>query len=275
MMDNYSPNRFRYAVSGALVALALLSACDATMVVLHSDSSPNSTAPMKANMTVLHNAGGKGWQGYLTVFSHAAAAFGVRAATSDCVGSANTSVQAQRDGCLWATNAGPFNMKTGQCSGVVIADDELAAADWNTTDAMFASTRDGKWVLGSVTKSEAEYFGVTNLVTGFGWLVQDGKSMVTTRGGEVAPRTAVGVDAQGRLVVLVVDGCEKCKPAGGLTMFQLAKMMADAGVAARYAINLDGGGSTTLVHSGSVVDFPTCVDIDLKVRAASDDARCV
>jgi exopolysaccharide biosynthesis protein len=65
-----------------------------------------------------------------------------------------------------------------------------------------------------------------DFVSGFGWLVYDGKPRVTTfhgngtaksggnnpsnpTGAIRAPRTAVGLDKDSNLMLLVVDGCEK------------------------------------------------------------------
>ena len=53
--------------------------------------------------------------------------------------------------------------------------------------------------------------GLTDFVTGFDWLVYEGASvarMNNTPGVRRAPRTAAGVDAEGRLLLVVVDGCE-------------------------------------------------------------------
>jgi hypothetical protein len=61
---------------------------------------------------------------------------------------------------------------------------------------------------------------------------------------EMHPRTAVGVDADtGEVLVLVVDGRQQ--GSRGYTMVELADLMIDLG--ADEAINLDGGGSSTMV----------------------------
>lgn len=58
------------------------------------------------------------------------------------------------------------------------------------------------------------------------------------------PRTAVGIDHDGRsILMLVVDGRQE--HSRGLTMRELAELMLDLG--AEDALNLDGGGSSTLV----------------------------
>ncbi len=58
------------------------------------------------------------------------------------------------------------------------------------------------------------------------------------------PRTAVGFSADGRTMhLLTVDGRQA--DSRGVTLTELAKMMADLG--AHHALNLDGGGSSTLL----------------------------
>ena len=57
------------------------------------------------------------------------------------------------------------------------------------------------------------------------------------------PRTAIGIDADGRkLLILVVDG--RSSSSRGYTMVELATMMTALG--AENALNLDGGGSSTM-----------------------------
>ena len=68
------------------------------------------------------------------------------------------------------------------------------------------------------------------------------------------PRTAVGVTGDGDVIFLTVDGRFPGK-AAGMTTPQLAKAMRALG--ADDAMNLDGGGSTTLWISGKgVVNYP-------------------
>jgi exopolysaccharide biosynthesis protein len=44
----------------------------------------------------------------------------------------------------------------------------------------------------------------------------------------------------------------------GLTLVELANVLIEHKV--QYAINLDGGGSSTLVHQGRLINRPTCID---------------
>lgn len=90
------------------------------------------------------------------------------------------------------------------------------------------------------------------VICGRDFIVVGGKAQFSDKGvtykpGEfrgVNPRTAVGLDKNGkRLIVLVVDG--RSELSRGMTYGQLAAEMVRLG--AWTAINLDGGGSSTLV----------------------------
>lgn len=66
------------------------------------------------------------------------------------------------------------------------------------------------------------------------------------------PRTAVGVLANGHWVLLVADGRQP--KAQGLTLLELAQFLQQLGCQA--ALNLDGGGSTTLVLRQKLMNRP-------------------
>jgi exopolysaccharide biosynthesis protein len=67
------------------------------------------------------------------------------------------------------------------------------------------------------------------------------------------PRTAVGVTASGELLLVAVDGRQTISR--GVTLAELAQLM--KGLGAVDAINLDGGGSTSLSIRGIVADSPS------------------
>ncbi len=68
------------------------------------------------------------------------------------------------------------------------------------------------------------------------------------------PRTAVGLTADGRLLLVVVDGRQPGY-SRGMTLRQLAELMRRLG--ARSALNLDGGGSAEMVVNGVVASRPS------------------
>jgi len=81
----------------------------------------------------------------------------------------------------------------------------------------------------------------------WGDLVADG-IVLPKPGGDRHPRTAVGADATGRwLYLVVVDGRQPFVSAG-MTTRELAELMARLGCA--RAINLDGGGSSVMLATG-------------------------
>lgn len=89
-------------------------------------------------------------------------------------------------------------------------------------------------------------------------LVMDGKSVVVAGNAlshmtERNPRTAIGQISALHYVVVVVDG--RTADSSGVTLEQLAEIMLGRG--ARVAYNLDGGGSSTMVFNGQVINQPT------------------
>jgi len=79
-----------------------------------------------------------------------------------------------------------------------------------------------------------------------------GNQMLLERGqeaegldGEAEPRTAVGLDRRGRTLILVVVDGRQSGYSEGATLDELAAILKEHG--AYYAMNLDGGGSSTLV----------------------------
>jgi exopolysaccharide biosynthesis protein len=91
--------------------------------------------------------------------------------------------------------------------------------------------------------------GATQVVAGNVWLLDDGKGDRTPETGMIAvrhPRTAVGVNRDGTLLtILIVDGRRPISSVG-MTGAEMRAVLEKYDV--YDAINLDGGGSTTLVH---------------------------
>ena len=77
-----------------------------------------------------------------------------------------------------------------------------------------------------------------------GYIVKDGvnQSKPSHTGG--APRSVVGIKPDGTVVIMVNDG-RQAPYSEGMSMYELAEVMLDLGCT--YAVNCDGGGSTTWV----------------------------
>lgn len=112
--------------------------------------------------------------------------------------------------------------------------------------------------------------GSTDVVNGGPMLVENGTVNVTAaRDGMVRagdgnsfyygwvhkrnPRTIAGVDAQGRTLLVTADGRQTASL--GLSIKEAADVARSLGMV--DAINLDGGGSTTMVQGGQVVNSPS------------------
>lgn len=67
------------------------------------------------------------------------------------------------------------------------------------------------------------------------------------------PRTAIGWRPDGKIILVVVDGRQKSSV--GMTMDELAGLMLEMGCA--QAMNLDGGGSTTMAIKNRIVNSPS------------------
>ncbi len=114
------------------------------------------------------------------------------------------------------------------------ADALVAAGVWNTLSFGPAIVSDGAIVDG-IDSAEVD--------TNFGNHSIQGEQ----------PRTAVGVIDDNHLVFVVVDG-RSPGYSKGVTLPELAQIMVDLGVVTAY--NLDGGGSSTMVYDGQLVNDP-------------------
>ncbi len=101
---------------------------------------------------------------------------------------------------------------------------------------------------------------ITTALGGGPRLVRNGQIYVTSEGfrpdvlSGTGPRTAFGIDKNGRYILLVADGRQGYYSTG-LTLQELAATMQKLG--AVDAMNLDGGGSTALVVKGKVINRPS------------------
>ena len=80
------------------------------------------------------------------------------------------------------------------------------------------------------------------------------------------PRTAIGTVAKNHYLFVVSDG--RTSESAGLSLYELANFMKSLGATNVY--NLDGGGSSTMVFQGEVVNNPTTNGHKISERAVSD-----
>jgi Tol biopolymer transport system component len=115
---------------------------------------------------------------------------------------------------------------------------------------------DGAILIGSLTTGETVsltwsigFPSVLDTVGGTPLLLENGAVVAKPCNESICkrhPRTAIGVTASGRILMVVIDG--RRKDSKGVKIVKLAKVM--QGLGASFALNLDGGGSSTMVVKG-------------------------
>ena len=109
-------------------------------------------------------------------------------------------------------------------------------------------------------------------VLSFGPVLVENGQIAVTENDEVGmamasnPRTAIGTVAKNHYLFVVSDG--RTSESAGLSLYELANFMKSLG--ATYVYNLDGGGSSTMVFQGEVVNNPTTNGNKISERAVSD-----
>ena len=148
---------------------------------------------------------------------------------------------------LAAVNADFYNMSTGVPNGVVVMEgtvvkDYLVDANpWT----YFAIKKNGKPQVGyASTLTTADYTNMQDAVGGgIHWLVKDGVKG-SWPGDTREPRTAIGYTTNDIAYIVVIDG-RRNDYSIGMELTDVATVLHSLG--AHQAINLDGGGSSTMV----------------------------
>ena len=155
-------------------------------------------------------------------------------------------------------NADFYNMTTGAPGGALVMDG--VEYHGGTSENFFAILKDGTAMIGGPSDYAAYQDQIQEAVGGSVYLVKDGKPVVTSAAdyyNSRHSRTCVGITAEGKVIMMVLDGRQEPFSAGG-SAEELAQIMLDAGCVT--AINLDGGGSTTFVAKQEGSDTLTVVN---------------
>jgi len=238
---------------------------------------------MKSNevgpAVVVTNHTGYNTSGFLAVVSNPINHFRVlyphQPNNETCAGYILPSVAAKKYKCAIATNGSPFTMEKNPITGTTCLGDVVTAGSIVVSTPSvnaFGMTADNKFVIGEITDARIKSLNVTELLSGFNWLVEQGSvSSNLQPGGEIAPRTLIGTDVDGRLILFVANGIEDKN--AGLTMLQAAQWIKTLG--GYNVINLDGGGSSTFVKDGKIYNHPTCVDTPAECQRPVTTVPCV
>ena len=171
---------------------------------------------------------------------------------------ADTANYVEHYNAVVGVNADFYNMTTGAPSGALV----MEGVEYHgvASENFFAILKDGTAMIGSSGDYAAYKDQIQEAVGGSVYLVKDGKSVVDSSAdyyNSRHSRTCVGITAEGKVVLMVLDGRQEPFSAGG-SAEELAQIMLDAGCVT--AINLDGGGSTTFVAKQEGSDTLTVVN---------------
>ena len=182
-----------------------------------------------------------------------------------------TSVQAANAGAILAINGDYYG---AQERGYVLRNGVLYRASAQSgTDALVIGA-DGNFRIITEGETSADTLvreGAWQVLT-FGPALINGGQVTVSSSDEVGramtsnPRTAIGQIREGHYLLVVSDG--RTKESAGLSLRQLAELMQSLG--AQIAYNLDGGGSSTMVFQGRVVNNPTTNGRSIRERSVSD-----
>ncbi|MFV0351081.1 MAG: phosphodiester glycosidase family protein [Oscillospiraceae bacterium] len=171
-----------------------------------------------------------------------------------------TSQMAEENNAIFAINGDYYGFRDG---GYVIRNGVLyrsTAQEGSGNEDLALDAEGNLFVIdeSEVTAEELSAAGVQQVWSFGPALVVNGEIAVDSND-EVAqsktsnPRTAIGQVSALHYIVIVSDG--RTDESEGLSLYQLAELLAEKGCTVAY--NLDGGGSTTMVFNGEVVNNPT------------------
>lgn len=152
------------------------------------------------------------------------------------------SMQTRRNtNVVGAINAGGYDMSNGRPSGAFIMSGTVINEPTGTT---FWIDKDGNAHITSAQECNAALAAgnVLEAVASFGDIFENGHARSGLDNTTRASRTAIGIKADGTVVMLMVDG-RQAPYSVGMTMAEVGAAMEALGCV--QAVNLDGGGSST------------------------------
>lgn len=140
-----------------------------------------------------------------------------------------------------AINAGGYDMSSGRPSGAFTMNGTQINAATGTT---FWIDMSGSAHITNAQECNAAYAAgnVREAIASFGDIFENGHARPGLDNSTRASRTAIGIKADGSVVMFMVDG-RQAPYSVGMTMAEVAAAMEELGC--KQAINLDGGGSST------------------------------
>lgn len=185
--------------------------------------------------------------------------------TTSEMAAANSAILAI-NGDYYGANKRGYVIKNG-----VLYRDTVRQGDDTEDLAIYA---DGSFAIIDETEITAQALldsGVVQLLSFGPTLIENGTIQVSSsdevsRAKTSNPRTAIGIIDNLHYIIVVADG--RTSESDGLSLLELAQLMESYGCTTAY--NLDGGGSSTMVFNGTVINQPTTNGNDITERSVSD-----
>ncbi|CAD5111175.1 DgyrCDS511 [Dimorphilus gyrociliatus] len=195
--------------------------------------------------------------------------------------------------CRLAINAGFFNTTTNECYGDIVSNSKIVQST-AYRNAHFGIRKDNSLTIGYLSDKQLSEF--KELVTGAIWIIRNGSKYIEesiksecTDVQETNPqltyfatvqsaRSVVGFKDDGTVVIFQVDGKTGQE---GMNLFEVADFLIPLGV--KNAINLDGGGSSSLIEDNVLVNYPsdTCAKWNCERKVSTilcvrdiEEAKC-
>ncbi|MGG7058894.1 phosphodiester glycosidase family protein [Clostridium tertium] len=199
-----------------------------------------------------------------TAFANNTYGRNIKEATS-VIASENNAILAINGDFYGFRNSG-YVLKNGVAYRDTISTDEYGEALVIDSEGNFEIINESE-----TSMSDLESQGVLQVLSFGPALVENGESVVGEND-EVGkamvsnPRTAIGQVGPLHYIMIVSDG--RTSESEGFTLKELSNILVDRGCITAY--NLDGGGSSTMVFNGQVINKPTTNGKSIKEREVSD-----
>ena len=187
--------------------------------------------------------------------------------------------------CLLAVNTNYFNESSGACFGNMISEGEIVKNDNHDKNPTFCLMKNGSALMGYIAPERLSAMNMSMAIQGMIWLLKNGENIVNKSLSEecgkwlsvgirtlhrfatvTTARVAIGTDKHGNVLIIQTDGKTLAKTRQGLSLHDFAEVLISYGM--YNAINLDGGGSTTMFYNGTVINYPA--DVCGKFRCARE-----
>jgi exopolysaccharide biosynthesis protein len=182
-----------------------------------------------------------------------------------------TSVISKEVNAILAVNGDYYGSRE---KGYVIRNGKLYRGEANSNNEDLVIYKDGTFEIIKESEISAEELlnNGARHVFSFGPAIVEGSQISVSKNDEVGiamndnPRTSIGIIDNLHYVFVVSDG--RTSESKGLSLYELAGFMQELGCKTAY--NLDGGGSSTMVFNGKIINKPVASGSKIGERKVSD-----